>query len=109
MEAEGDNGEVAEMFFFDEVILILRLVVSHVCSVWIISKIGIISKRLVVTQVFNFVVVCSRAFVLLDVCRAWARAIPVLDRSNSYFYIIAFVAVEVFLILKVLGLHVNLI
>ena len=37
------------------------------------------------------------------------RVIPVVvDRSNSSFYI-AFGAVEVFLILRVLGLHVNLI
>ena len=32
-----------------------------------------------------------------------------MDRSNSSFYIIAFGAVEVFIILIVLGLHVNLI
>ena len=37
------------------------------------------------------------------------RVIPEVDRSNSYFYIIAFGAVEMFLILSVLGLHVNLI
>ena len=44
--------------------------------------------------------VYSPAFVLLDVCRAWARVIMpvVVDRSNSSFYIIAFGAVEVFLI-----------
>ena len=38
-----------------------------------------------------------------------ARVVPVVDRSNSSFYIIAFAAVEVFLPLSVLGLHVNLI
>ena len=32
-----------------------------------------------------------------------------MDRSNSSFYIIAFGAVELFIILIVLGLHVNLI
>ena len=37
------------------------------------------------------------------------RVIPVVDRSNSFFYIIAFGAVEMLLILRVLGLHVNLI
>ena len=37
------------------------------------------------------------------------RVIPVVDRSNSPFYIIAFGAVELFIILSVLGLHVNLI
>ena len=38
------------------------------------------------------------------------RVIPIIvDRSNSSFYIIAFGAVEVFIILSVLGLHVNLI
>ena len=36
------------------------------------------------------------------------RMIPVVDRSNSSFYV-AFGAVQVFLILNVLGLHVNLI
>ena len=83
-------------------------------------------------QVFSQV-----AFVLLEVCRAWTnktresyeeydarkleelqdkqdtstrtRVKPVVDRSNSSFYI-AFGAVEgVFLILRVLGLHLNLI
>ena len=34
--------------------------------------------------------------------------IPVVDRSTSSFYI-AFGAVEVFLILSVLGLHINLV
>ena len=41
----------------------------NVCSVWIILKIGIISKRQVVSNVLNFAVIFSRAFVLLDVCR----------------------------------------
>ena len=38
------------------------------------------------------------------------RVIPVVvDRSSSSFYIIAFGAVKVFIILSALGLHVNLI
>ena len=37
------------------------------------------------------------------------RVTPVVDRSRSPFYIIAFGAVEVLIILSVLGLHVNLI
>ena len=37
------------------------------------------------------------------------RGIPVVDSSDSSLYIIAFGAVEVFLVLSVLGLHVNLI
>ena len=36
------------------------------------------------------------------------RDIPVVDRSNSSFYIIAFGVVEVFIVLSVLGLHINL-
>ena len=35
------------------------------------------------------------------------RVIPVVDRSNLPFYFIAFGAVEVLIILSVLGLHVN--
>ena len=35
------------------------------------------------------------------------RVIPVVDRSNSPFYIIEFGAVEMFIILSVLGLRVN--
>ena len=73
MDAEQDKGEVAKTFYFEEVILRLRLYsvsYNNVCSVWIISKIGIISKRWVVTKILNFAVVFSRAFVLLGVCRA---------------------------------------
>ena len=78
------------------------------------------------------------AVVLLEVCRAWtnktresasyeecdarlerlqdehdtsrrARVLRVVDRSKSSFYILAFGAVDVFIILNVLGLHVNLV
>ena len=45
---------------------------NNVCSVWIIFKIGIISKWWVVAKVLNSAVVFFRAFVLLDVCMAWA-------------------------------------
>ena len=52
----------------------------------------------------------SRPFVLVDICMASARVIiPVVDGSDSSLYIVAFGAVEVFLISSVLGLHVNLI
>ena len=75
MDAERDKGEVAKILYFEEVILRLRLYLNDF-SVWIISKIGIISKRYeVVAKVLNFAVVFSRAFVLLNVCRAWARVI----------------------------------
>ena len=37
------------------------------------------------------------------------RVIPIVDRSNSPFYIVAFGTVEVFIVLSVLVLHVNLI
>ena len=44
MDAERDKREVAKILYFDEVILRLRLYLD-VCRVWMISKIGIISKR----------------------------------------------------------------
>ena len=69
MDAEQDKREVAKILYFEDVILRLRLYLN-VFSVWIISKIDIISEREVVAKGLNFAVVFSRAFVLLDVCRA---------------------------------------
>ena len=53
MDAEQDKGEVAKILYLEEVILRLRLYLN-VFSVWIIIKIGIISKRRVVAKSIEF-------------------------------------------------------
>ena len=69
MDAEQDKGEVAKILYFEEEFRRFWLHLN-VCSVWIISKIGIISKGWVVAKVLFFAVVLSRAFVSLDIRRA---------------------------------------
>ena len=72
MDAERDKGKGAKKNVFWGGNLATSVVsYINVCSVWIISKIGIISKRWVAAKLLNFAVVYSRAFVLIDVCRAW--------------------------------------
>ena len=73
------------------------------------------SRRTLVIPVVNRSSVCVLAMWLQvwlqddhDTSRR-TRVIPVVNRSNSPYYIFAFGAVEAFIILSVLGLHVNLI
>ena len=90
MDAERDKGEVAKInvvqVFCGGNLATSAVSCNNVCSVRIIPKIGIISKRWVVAKVLNFAAVFSRAFVLLDACGAWARVIiPIVDRFISSF------------------------
>ena len=69
-DAERDKRKVANIPHFEKEFRRFWLYLN-VCSAWIIYESGIISKRYeLLIDVWKFEVAFSRAFVLLDVCRA---------------------------------------
>ena len=75
----------------------IRAAVGYVCAVGLSCAVCVLAKWLQVWLQDDH-----------DTSRR-TRVIPVVDRSNSPFHTTAFGAVEVFIVLSVFGLHVNLI